>query len=498
MKIACLDKSASDRLKLQQHFESAYEQCRTTLGHMTSAHILPLSKEETLLSTPPDVVAVGPGFPLEEAYNCCREIRETHPSAHILLFLGTETYSLRSLRRFEKAADDIFSPDEPPTRLVHILCRLQEGRNHQAGGKMLYVQGVKGGVGTTSVVSGLAHAAEALGKTAVVLDLSSSAALIHYMGAARWQSSDYATALADSLPVDPALVQRLLVTAPNGVHLLLPPAGGSEIRETWLRDVRRFECTLSIVEILKDMFDAVIVDGASSEGVLPFALAARSQTRLLVTSNDAASIHLLSRKLSEVHQMPGESPVYILGNLMLDNGLGKDDIIDFLYLNKNYNDEMTRLRPIGFDSSGKDWIGTGNTFYTESSRRTQLALELCLTKLLNPAFQFSAEALNIPARSLLGSLWKQCSAKLSAVRIPTTKAAAGAIPLFESGSAQNNPPQEKLEERKPLRPVRVGFSAPERLAAASEPASFAGHVRSSAVLYEPPKLVDPNLAEGIR
>ena len=395
MRIACIDRNATERLKLQQHIESAYDFCRSTLGHLAVADITPTSKDELLHSSAPDAVAVGPGFGIEESYSACREIKEKHPTVPLLIFLSEEAYSLRALRRFERVADQIFSPAESPTRLVHAICQLQERRQRRVQGKLLWIQGVKGGVGATSVTVGLAHAAEAIGKSAVVIDLSQTASLVHYMCPARWQSAEYAAALVDSLSADRSLVESSITTAPNGVNLLLPPAGGSDIRELWLREPKKFELTLSMVEILKEMFDVVLVDAGMAEGVLPFALSARAQGRLLVTSNDPASVHLLSRKLTEIRQLPGECPIYIMCDMLIEAGLTQDDIFDFLIVNKNFNEEMSRLRAVPFDAKGKSWIGTGNSFYTEASRTAQLSLEMCLTKLLNPDFKFSAETADI-------------------------------------------------------------------------------------------------------
>src|SRR5690606_22564367 len=116
-------------------------------------------------------------------------------------------------------------------------------------------QGVKGGVGTTSIVSGLAHAAEANNLSSIVFDLSASSALLHYVSAPKWHSADYSTLLTEKLIPDRTLVDKLTTTAPNGMKLLLPPSGGGEIREMLLRDPNRFEISLAIVDILRASYD---------------------------------------------------------------------------------------------------------------------------------------------------------------------------------------------------------------------------------------------------
>lgn len=382
MKIACIDRSASDRLKLHHLFEDAYESARNIAGHVVGNSAYPATLEEALLSTAPDVIAVGPTFNVEEAYSACRKLNAAFPNTTLFLFLSNENYSLRSLRRFSSLCTEVFSVDEPKTRLLHKLAQVDSGARHLRAGKLILIDGVKGGVGATTITAGLAHAAEAAGKTAVVVDLSPYASLIHYMQSHRWQSPDYATALLDGIVPDKSLVERCLVTAPNGVSLLLPPSGGTEIRELWLRDAQRFEITLSAIDILKDMYDMVLVDTSNAEGVLYFALATRAHSTVLVTSNDPASVHLLNAKLSNLASLPGESLVHVLINLLVDRGLTKEDVVDFLHVNDSFTPLMATLEPIPHEPHGRNWIGTGNTFYTESSSTTQQLLEETLATLL--------------------------------------------------------------------------------------------------------------------
>lgn len=384
MKIACIDKTAADRLSLQERLEHSYFAARSALGHLPIAHISPVSKEELLIDAAPDAALVGPGFSVEEASACCREITSAHPALPLIIIVRAENFSLRTLRRFEQFSREIFSAEEDPTRLLHALCKIHEQGSRRPRGKLLVIDGVKGGVGASSIAGALAHSAESLGHTAAVLDLSQSGALVHYMAASRWQSSDLATMLVDIIMPDETAVGRCTVTAPNGVHLFLPPAGSNDIRELWLRDPKRLEISLSCVDLLLDRFEVVIIDTASSEGVLPFALRARAYARLLVTSNEPAAVHLLSRRVSELRHAPGDGAVHILVNCVLDRGLSKEDVTDFLVLNKSFNEEMARLRPIPFDSLGRNWIGTGNTFYTESRRATQRALDFCFTRIFTP------------------------------------------------------------------------------------------------------------------
>ncbi len=394
MKIACIDKAAAHRVKLQATIDGAYELCRNSVGYVTLAQTYPASKDEVLLGSKPDVAAVGAGFSIEESYATCAALKERHPSLTVITFLTREYYSLRTLRRFEKVATEVFTTDEDPVRIVHKLSSLAVSNHRRHSGQLIVLNGVKGGVGTTSIAAALAHAAEAVGKNAIVFDLSRSSCLAQYMGAERWHSPDYAAALFDNIVPDRPFVERCITRAPNGVTILLPPTGGTELRELWLRNPERFELTLTIIDHLREMYDLIIVDTASAEGVLPFALNSRAYARLLITSNEPASVHLLNSRLSEIAEIPGEGSIHILVNLSVDKGLTKDDVLDFLSTNEHFSKQMAVLEPLPFDSHARSWIGTGNTFYTECLSSVQQMFDDTLETLFLSGTELETKASN--------------------------------------------------------------------------------------------------------
>ncbi|MCB0323379.1 MAG: hypothetical protein KDD69_07385 [Bdellovibrionales bacterium] len=384
MRIACLDSTASERLVLQQLLEESLAECRTSVGHLLLLEAYPASKEELFVNAPPDGIALGPSLGIEQALHHCRELQKAFPEAKLLVFLPSADYTLRTLRRFERFDATVFTTEEPPVRIVHTLCSIASERAERGKGKLVTVHGVKGGVGATSIVSGLAHSAEVFGERAVVIDLSARGVFSFYMGAARLHSPDYASLLVEGEAPERRFVERCLTTAPNGITVLLPPAGGTEVRELWLRDVSRFEATLALVDLLKASFDLVLVDMANAEGVLPFALACRADSRLLVSSNDPASVHLLGLELASLAEAPGDGPLYVVVNRLLERGLTEEDVLDFIFCQKRFESHMARPGAIPFDVRGRNWIGSRNSFYTESSPQTQSALEHCYRVLTRP------------------------------------------------------------------------------------------------------------------
>ncbi len=375
MRIACVDNSPIEREQIIRYLEEAFSSQRGAVGHLPDAAISSCSLEELMFVAHPGTIIIGPGFEIEQTFEACRKICEHFPDSPVILIFAPANYSLRVLRRFERFTKALFCWEEPSTRLVHTLLELENSPPSRKRGRLLVVSGVKGGIGATSYVAGLAHAGQSLGHTAVLVDLSASGALIHYMGAARRHSGEYSTILSERLRPQREIIDRLLVSAPNGTTLLLPPSGSKEIREMWLRDASRFEFSLILFEFLLEMFDLVIVDRAGAEGILPFALNSQADIRLLLTTNDPASVYLLQRELCELAEIPGDAETCVAVNLLLNEGLTDKDVFEFAVINEPALRPVIHLPMLPSDHRARHWIGTGNTLYTEGCRQTQAVLE---------------------------------------------------------------------------------------------------------------------------
>lgn len=382
MKIACVDKTANERTKLVNYFEQAYEASRSALGFLRLAEFTPYSKNEILLCNSFDAIVLGPTLPEEELLQDIKEFKDIHPEIPILILVKQENYNLKILKRFNNLANEVFSQDESATRIIHFLCRLGDEKYQDSLGKIIAMNGAKGGVGTTSIASALAHAAIAVGKSSIIVDFSLNSSLLHYLAAPRWQSAEYSSGLLEERIPNQNFIEKLITTAPNGIDLLLPPAGSKEIRELWLRNQNSFEFSLQIIEGLRNIYQLVIVDIANAEGILPFAINSRSFIKILVSSNEPASVYLLNHKLNELSEAPGNSDILILINQLIEQGLSKNDILDFLSTNTKYISDASKIKSIPLDKIGKDWVGTGNSFYTQGSKFLKntiedLVLDIC-------------------------------------------------------------------------------------------------------------------------
>ncbi|MCB0360744.1 MAG: hypothetical protein KDD44_13945, partial [Bdellovibrionales bacterium] len=203
-----------------------------------------------------------------------------------------------------------------------------------------------------------------------------------FFAASRRVSADLATVIRERLTPDDATIRRGVEVAPNGIHLFLPPAGGTEMREMWLRDRDRFEVYLSIIDLLRDQYDLVIVDSARAEGVLPFALAVRATERMLVTSSDVGSVHLLSADLGAFLELPGSGKTRVIVSHGRRDGLTARDVADYLIESGTETRWVPEIASLPFDARGRCWVGTRNSIYTEGGKATRIVLDALAARCL--------------------------------------------------------------------------------------------------------------------
>lgn len=434
MRIACVDNTATERIALESFLDESFRECRKSIGHLLVARLYPISREELLINSLPDCIVIGHGFELDKALHLVREIRSISVDVPLYVFLKSELYNVQNLKRFGHYVNDIFSENDIASRFVFKLTTVESLANDKKKGYLFSFQGIKGGVGTTSLVGGFAHALHDLGESIAVVDFSRRGEFCQFCLSEKWQSSSYAQLLIDGQLPDNEHLEKSLIFLSNGIPVLPPPSGSDELRELWLRDPSRLEIGLSFIELLLERYSVVLVDLAHAEGILPFAVECRSDARIFVSSNDPGAIHLLTHRVDDL-TMPIEGTTTFLINQIYENGLNHEDILDFIAWSPNFTEELLYPTSIPFEKKGSLWMGTGNTMFTESSAGLQRALKKFIADAIGLEVKSTRKTKKIPFEIVFKSL----SGKNKQTLIPFSKRKM--IPYFEG-------PQEILEKNK--------------------------------------------------
>lgn len=373
MKLACIDKSASARLSLQQQVVTALDSARAIYGHVNLFEVYVSQLVDMEYSASPRAVFIGSSFSVDESLHVCREVRRISPQTPIVVVLSEENLSLVSLQEFRLVSDAVLSVSDSPSRFMHAILEVTRTPKTTPG-LVCVVDGVKGGVGATSVVCGVGHALQAVGKKALLVDLNRHSAIATYLGAEQLRSAKLAGALADNRTPSHELLVNCITDTPSGLSLLLPPTGYTESHEIWLHRSASVDFFLDAITVLRHHFDVLVFDIGGASGVVPFALIANADKRVLVSTNDYASIHLLASNLEEHFSMPGNAEVLVALNLIHQRGLSAGDISDYLAIRVPAIAKKLSYLTLPADKGAQSWIGSYNTPYTEGSRVMQEAL----------------------------------------------------------------------------------------------------------------------------
>ncbi|MCC6952516.1 MAG: ParA family protein, partial [Deltaproteobacteria bacterium] len=351
--------------------DAIIEECRDTVGHVRLAETYPCAVEDLMLGMAPACVAFGPGMQIGEIIDGALRLQTEHPQTGCFVFLESRAMTIDALCSLQSVTSDIFSFDDPPARLVHALLSLARSVRGDGHRNLITVSGAKGGVGTTTLACAIAHALDLQEHRSVLVDLSATSFIARALLSPHLSSQELGGALADDSPLDAAVIRSAISTAPCGLDHLLPPAGGAHIRESWIRDTQRFERTLTAIELLQELYDAVVIDIAGCEGIVPFALQSRADIRISVCTGDPAAVHVHGVERARFGSMEGEGVTVFIPT---SHGISTSDFERFV-ANSLDSGEAQSIVSLPRDNAGATWIGSGDTFYGRSSRASRRVID---------------------------------------------------------------------------------------------------------------------------
>lgn len=398
MKIACLDKTSLDRTELIKKIQLAFASCQEVIGHLSAPVVYGISCEQVRSAETPDIFVLGPSLGVDRTFVVAKEILACFEQSTVVCLLDEQSYALTNLTRLSSVSHHVLSVSDDSVRLVHILQSSFSKKKRSRKGKLVAIRGVKGGVGGSTITAGFSHAAEALDLSSIVLDLSFGASMSYYLGSSKSESEEYLSHLNEVCIPTVERLRQWAVDCPNGVKLLPPPVESGHFRDRWLSDSSLLDVNVSIVDLLCEIYDVVFVDIGQAEGIFPFALMNRADQLVLVSSNDAASAYHLFNLVSSMRGVIDSSNLKVLANLTLKQALTPKDIESFLEPHLEVFPQIFALESVPHDTAGALWIGTGNTFFTESSSSTKDALIRSVGHLTNRPVELTGSSFSIVSR----------------------------------------------------------------------------------------------------
>ena len=372
--IICVEQDEESAKHFCSSIQQKYLSFSDELTGSQAIHFRARTPKQFLSYSKADVLLVGPSFSDEAAYSLCRDAMLQFEDCPVLLFRSGEMLSLERLRYFSSVSDLVLLESEPASRVIFGIFEALHSIKRDVRPDIISCVGSKGGVGTTSIAVAIAEAAEAAGRSALLVDLSRYGVIPFYLRAARWDSVEYASFLERGQRLDEKILKQVVEQTPSGLSVLLPPKGGPQTRERWLRDAASFERTLSLIEQLSERYQTIVIDHAGAEGVLSSALLRRSSSVCLITSGEASAMHLSAQVLAELSPLTAQSRLRVVLNQLAERNLNLKDLKAFIGSHTEFSGRVLTEDLIAYDAKARYWLGSGTGFYSAAGSQTKLDL----------------------------------------------------------------------------------------------------------------------------
>jgi pilus assembly protein CpaE len=256
-----------------------------------------------LMASAPDVVAFGPGLPLDAILDAAARLDRFHPLVEVII-VAEPSPSLWE-RAARAGVREVVSPSAAPDELAEVLRRVMQtaeaARSHAAAettspatdlgaGELIVVRSAKGGSGKTMVASNLAVllADAHPGEVAIVdLDLQFGDVATAFGLEPQYTIAD-ATANAE---LNATSLKALLASHRSTLHALCAPALWSEAAAITADDVA------AVLGLLRETFRYVVVDTPAGLDEPTLAAVTAASQLVLLCSLDVSSVRVLRREL---------------------------------------------------------------------------------------------------------------------------------------------------------------------------------------------------------
>ncbi len=361
-----LDRSAEARQQLHALITKLTRSNIPEQSFLPKISLRVLSPNELRLHGLPDLCIVGHeiiGRGLAEVSG----IRKTLPDAAILAVLPEGTTSLTFIEQVIRlGADDVMLPDISAQEFFQKILVLSRRTAKQKSGKLIVVDGAKGGVGVTSIAAGLAESLVDPEKHVCVIDLDfESQALSRFMQVRPFINENLELILREDRSTSQEFIEQALVPVYDGdsSFLCMPPVPESDAlydsKSNYSRNL------IAVLEVLDALFDYVVIDTGNARGAMIQSLYHVADKVIFVINNDPASLYCSTQRLARLKGYMAPDAQLVV----LENGTNRGGLH-----NSYLKEEFTRTLNLEADSwaeplphckLGAGWPGSGGAMYSQ-------------------------------------------------------------------------------------------------------------------------------------
>ncbi len=380
LKIAVIDHSAESRNRILEKLNQFLQSDSLELEIVPRINLQPYSIEEIRFKSAPEIIILGDELLVKDPTKLSN-IRKLLPDTPIIIKINKQLESLASVEQFARmGADDTISDSTTAGEFLRKVILLARRADKTKSGKLIVVDGGKGGVGVTTIAAGLAEALVAQNKKVALLDFDfETQDLSRFLQTRPFINENLQMLLDRTRPVTQEFVEQCLVKVWSDVDTFycMPPVAESED----LYDMRALygRTLISILEILDASFDYIVVDVGAARGGILKALYRVADKVLFVVNNDPASLYASVDKILKMRGLiTPTAQLKVIENTLLSSGLpNKFMRAEFLRAAKlDINDWCSK--GINYSKNGQKWPASGSSIYGQGGNAIVSALSSAL------------------------------------------------------------------------------------------------------------------------
>ena len=380
LRIVVVDRSAESRNRLVSRISDVLEQAALQSEFVPRISIRPLGLEELTLNDSPDICVVGEEIVTNELTDIA-SVRAKLPNSSIVVCTNKPLTHLATIEQLARlGADDLMSVDVESEELIKRMILLARKKRHERRGLLVMVSSGKGGLGVTSIVAGLGEALASRGKKVVLVDFDTQTQdLSRFLLVRPYINENLQLLFSRSRPVTFEFLSECLVPLwPESSNFYcMPPLPDSD--DLYEGSQNHSRTLLSILELLDEQFDVVLVDCGDLRGAMHRSLARVSDHLLYIVGNDPASLFASVDQLNRLRAASDpEARLLVVQNAPERRGLQNRLLIEEF-------SRAARLKPEEFLTTaipccpvGHRWPGSGATIYSLASTALSTALDRVL------------------------------------------------------------------------------------------------------------------------
>jgi Mrp family chromosome partitioning ATPase len=365
LKLVVVDRSAESRHRIVGEINRLLSSNLPDLAFVPRINVTPLSPHEVGFHGAPDICVVGE----EIGAGCTNElgdIRRALPETPILVRLAERAPNVAVVEQLARlGADDIVGGEITPAEFLAKVILVVRKRGRGRHGRLIVVDGGKGGVGVTTVAAALGDAFVAAGRRVALWDFDvESQDLSRFLQVRPYVNENLQALFDQQRPVTEDFVSQCAVPvwADSELRCITPIA---ETDNLYAAHAAYSRILVSLLEVFDGLFDCLVVDVGSARGAMLKVLYQAADTVVFVVTPDPAGLFSGAERLRRAKAaLSPAGEVVVLENSLGLGGLSRGFFRTEFARAAGLDDGAWCAEAVPLSVSAGRWAGSGETFYT--------------------------------------------------------------------------------------------------------------------------------------